>query len=173
VIIRTLDLHRWLADITLFEQEVFSVILHAAPAVEEDATIVLLVRPDNTYVLEPLNNSVTIESALRTLYEDSSLKALICYLGSEPWGWYEETCRFAEDGLHTTFVDAETIYPYDRIILFEFTSSGDTVFIEQIPPDVFSTDRAVDYDPTQLINPGAPLPLRYYTMFNPRPLLPR
>ena len=137
VSIRTLDLHRWLVDITLFEQQVFGVIMRSAPSVADNASIVLLVHPNNTYVLEHINNSLMMESALRTLYENTTLTARICYLSPEPWGWYDERCWFAEEGVYTTFADSTTLLSlYEQVIIFEYTSNGDTIPLEQIPSDV-------------------------------------
>ena len=168
VTIRAVDFQRWITDKTLFEQDVLSAIMQAAPGLDADATIVLLVRPDNDEVLEHLNNSTTFQSALHLLYNDPQLNARICYLNESPWGWNNEFCEFVEDGLHTTYFGSEIVYSYDKLVVFEYTRDGDTILLQELPSDIVLRDVATIYRPMHLIDVDAPLPEHYYTMFNPR-----
>jgi hypothetical protein len=171
LIIRNLDIQRWVTDIQLFEQDILGTIVQTAPDVSRDAVIVLLVHPENPYALEHLNNSLNFQSMLRTLYNRPDLTARICQLTMDPWGWNSETCYLDEAGVHITIDNVRSIYRFDRVIFFEFREDWQAHFLEQLTPAHLDGDSA--YDPDALIDYTALLPSRYNTMFNPRSLIAR
>jgi hypothetical protein len=174
--VRALNQHQYYVDLSRNEQGLLRGVAGAAPRLNApaDTTLIVVDETGNFYDNWTLGTTYLVENALRVVYEDYTLNAILCRFDPESGaflilGELRERCSFGADGI-TLYRDDEIVetVPFNRAAVIRFTNEG-TALLETLPDD-YLTDADVQaingYDPLALIDVNAPPPRRYNTMFD-------
>jgi hypothetical protein len=160
-----IDQHDRYVQIVRQQDWILSQIVTAAPAIAPETVIVVFDAPDRTgYAAFEWQRGV-FESALRFLYQ-TSLAGFFCIPDGRTFGFFNEQCALTVEGIRLTSSAGETLFPFERALLFDFTREGG---LSLRPPGA----DLPGYDPGARIDASAPPPPRAFTALidypTPRP----
>lgn len=172
VIIGTYSLivrHEQWAQMPLRQQWIMEAMTRQAPALSADAFVVLLDETPDLRGLQAFESRRdVIVGALGMLYENPIQQAAFCAPFEAMWGFFREQCTFRDDGLWVSWSRGETVIPYGKLVLFQYSDSLGAELMEQLPN--YAPVSAADlYDPYALIDATAPPPRRVLTLYQAAP----
>lgn len=147
-------------------------LVSTAPQIKPDTTLVIIDETPERLLSSTFNQlSLYLEGVSRVIYADSSLTAVICYPdNAQPWGQFNEQCRFDDSGLSLLFDDVPYwSRGYDQLAIFRYTGVGSLQLQPDIRPYTTAPQAASLYQPTAHIAIGEPLPIRAQTMLGMSP----
>jgi hypothetical protein len=112
-------------------------LVQAAPRLARGARVVLLdATPDGRLKNAFAGNTVYVDSSVKLLYADASLRARLCYpRETAPWGGWAENCR-VQDGalvLRQAAVAAEQTWPAEELVAFRYAEDGPVTLARKFP----------------------------------------
>jgi hypothetical protein len=159
-----------LSDYSELQEGLLFRITEQAPALELGTTVVVF-DPDEVFRYNPSVSDYgnIINFGLKYIYANyaDSLTGLFCYPDNQSYA--NQLCTLEADGVHLTSSTSPsmvTVYPYNQIVAFTY-ERGEAVLLDEIPDEyLLSKNSAETYDPHQLIDQDAPLPVHAYSVFN-------
>lgn len=165
--LHSLEQHSIIADSSIYLQRMLGSIVQQAPQIDPDAVVVLIddeaAIAQSDWRLSGYDNA--LQGALGYIY-NNPVQAIFCteadILG-DPSG--RRVCRWQADGVYRLFGGVESLYPYDRLIVFQTQAGGMAEMLAALPPKVTDAPGVVNYHPERLINLSAALPARVSSLF--------
>ena len=169
---RQLDLLRWLTSESLAVQQLLTEVAEATPGLRPGTPVVLVAEAEIRVDALPFDTSSHFDMALDLMHDDPGYIGILCPVEVAEWGWNEESCAFAADGLMVRVGDNEQTIPYESLVLVAADTDGVVRLVDTIP-EAWGVPPETGYQPWALLDADAPLPPRLATLFNPRPLIDR
>jgi hypothetical protein len=147
------------------EQRILSALAQQVPVWTPNLPLLVL-DPERQFTVEKMFAGSTghFGDAVRYLYRQDAIPVYLCYPDGRALGTYFEGCVFDTRGV-TTLVQGRpaTWLPLDRLLVFEYTPTGDLRLLRQVPESYLTTGGET-YRPERWLNPGPP-PARVHTLF--------
>jgi hypothetical protein len=153
------------------EQRILSNLAQQVPVWAPNVPLLVL-DPERQFTVEKMFAGSTghFGDAVRYLYRQDSIPVYLCYPGGRALGTYFEGCVFDARGVTTLFQGRPATWlPLDRLLVFEYTPTGDLRLLRKIPESYLPT-AAQAYHPERWLTPGPP-PVRVHTLFASWPVV--
>jgi len=179
--VRALESHAVFVDLSNNQQELLRDIAQQIPQLVDPAnsTLVVVDETGRYWSNWSLGASYLLEEALRIVYDDYRIRAVLCSFDPEAGTFrtlpeLHETCSWTEERIVVN-QDGQPVrvVPYENAVVIRFTDAGGEL-LERLP-DQYAQNGG-RYAPDPLIASDAPLPRRVSTLFSiglderPRPV---
>ncbi|MEP7292539.1 MAG: hypothetical protein ABI835_12195, partial [Chloroflexota bacterium] len=169
--VRALAQHEYYVGLSGQQQQLLRGIARAVPNFKVPAPLVVVDETGRYQNNWSLGTSYLVENALRYLYDDYTLHAVLCSFKPEQGVFavlpeLREQCEFDTDALRL-FQDGAQVQSldYSKMIIVSVTEAG-VRLLDSIPPEFLDGAGGEGYNPLPLVDSTAPLPYRYNTLFS-------
>lgn len=169
--LRALNQHAYYAGLSADQQRLLRGVAAEVPAWKANAPLIVVDETGRYYDNWTMGASYLLKYALRYLYEDYSLNAVLCSFDRSTGQMValrelQELCVFTPEGITVREADAEVgNYPYDEIVMVRFSERG-AELLHEIPASYVQTLPERMYNPDQFVDQSAPPPRRFNTLFS-------
>ncbi|MEO8391625.1 MAG: hypothetical protein ABI700_01405 [Chloroflexota bacterium] len=169
--VHALDQAQYYAGLSIEQQQLLRGVANAVPKLKAPATLVVVDETGRYRDNWTLGTSYLVEDALGYLYDDYTMKAVLCYFDPQQGHFgvlpeLHEQCDFAADGLHLS-EDGKLVQtnPYSDIVAVRITDTG-TTLLNTIPAAYLDGTDGAGYDPVRLVDTSAAPPYRSQTLIS-------
>jgi len=167
----SLNQHAYYAGLSSDQQRLLRGIATEIPAWKANAPLIVVDETGRYYDNWTMGASYLLKYALRYLYEDYSLNAVLCSFDNETGQMValrelQELCVFTPQGVVVREADVEVgSYRYDDIVIVRFSDTG-AELLREIPARYVQTPPERMYNPDQFVDQSASPPRRFETLFS-------
>jgi hypothetical protein len=169
--LRSLNQHQYYADLGVNQQELLHSIVEQVPHLKTEAPLVVVDETGRYNNNWTLGASYLLTYALRYLYSDYHLNAVLCSFDPKTEHFVtlpeqDEICAFTPAGVQVSTAGVQTsAYSYDQVVLIRYGADG-AQLLKQIPPSYLTSPAVQVYNPDQFVDQTAPPPYRFNTLFS-------
>lgn len=169
--LHSLNQHAYYADLALMQQALLRGVVEQVPELSHEATLVVVDETGRYYNNWSLGTSYLVLYALRYVYDDYDLNAILCSYDPAAGRFVVlpeqlELCAVTGAGIALTQDGAETgFYAYDQIAIVRYSDDG-AELLASLPARYLPTPAERVYNPFQFVDQAASPPRRYDTLFS-------
>ena len=169
--LRSLNQHQYYADLGISQQELLRGIVEQVPHLKSEAPLVVVDETGRYNNNWTLGASYLLTYALRYLYSDYQLNAILCSFDPKLGQFValpeqDEQCTFTSEGVTVKDAGSQTDdYLYQQMVLIRYSADG-AQLLQRIPSSYLPASAETVYNPNQFIDQTASPPRRFYTLFS-------